>query len=113
MKRGTQVTLTVLTGYTLGRRRKLATALLLGAATAAGRYSGNPAELLSRGRSLIGESSTLSELSGLTKPLVKAWRAELMDGDDEEPVPVGAGRGRARGEDTEPPLRRRGSAVRR
>ncbi|GAA2637097.1 hypothetical protein GCM10010399_82880 [Dactylosporangium fulvum] len=75
MKRGTQVTLAVLTGYVLGRRRKLGTAVLLGAAAAAGRYSGNPAELLARGRSLIGGSSTVSELGGLAKPLVKAGKA--------------------------------------
>ncbi|MFF5228329.1 hypothetical protein [Dactylosporangium sp. NPDC000521] len=75
MKRALQITLAIMVGYILGRRRKLRMAMLLGAAAAAGRVSGNPADLLAQGRKLAGGSPTIGHLSGLARPLVDAGRA--------------------------------------
>ena len=75
MKRALQITLAIMVGYVLGRRRKLRMAMLLGAAAAAGRVSSNPADLVSRGRKLVGGSPALDHLSGLARPLVDAGRA--------------------------------------
>ena len=87
MKRGLQITLAVMAGYVLGRQRRLRAAMLLGAAAAAGRFSGNPADLLARGRKVVGSSSALGELSGLARPLVDAGRAAARAGVSELLLP--------------------------
>lgn len=62
-------------GYLLGRRKKLRTAMAVGAAIAAGRVSRNPGSLLQRGGELLGNTQALGQLSGLTKPLTDAGKA--------------------------------------
>lgn len=62
-------------GYLLGRRKKMRTAMAVGAAIAAGRVSRNPASLLQRGGELLGNTPALGQLSGLTKPLTDAGKA--------------------------------------
>lgn len=62
-------------GYLLGRRKKMRTAMAFGAAIAAGRYSRDPAALLERGGELLGTSSPLGQVGGLTKPLTAAGKA--------------------------------------
>jgi hypothetical protein len=62
-------------GYLLGRRKKLRTAMAVGAAIAAGRFSRDPMSLLQRGGELLGSSSVLGQVSGLSKPLAAAGKA--------------------------------------
>jgi hypothetical protein len=62
-------------GYLLGRRKKMRTAMAVGAAIAAGRVSRNPASLLQRGGELLGNTPALGQLSGLSKPLADAGKA--------------------------------------
>src|SRR3954451_9555787 len=62
-------------GYLLGRRKKMRTAMAVGAAIAAGRVSRNPASLLQRGGELLGNTPALGQLSGLSKPLADSGKA--------------------------------------
>jgi hypothetical protein len=62
-------------GYLLGRRKKMRTAMTIGAAMAAGRISRNPAALLQLGGDLLGKSPVLGQVAGLSKPLTAAGKA--------------------------------------
>jgi hypothetical protein len=62
-------------GYLLGRRKKLRTAMAVGAAIAAGRLSRDPMSFLQRGGELLGNSPVLGQVSGLSKPLAAAGKA--------------------------------------
>src|ERR1700754_2533202 len=70
-----RVAMAVGLGYLLGRRKKMRTAVAVGAAIAAGRFSRDPMSLLQRGGELLGNSSVLGQVSGLTKPLTAAGKA--------------------------------------
>jgi hypothetical protein len=65
-------------GYLLGRRKKLRTAVTLGAAIAAGRLSRDPGALLQRGGDLLGGSPVLGQVAGLRKPLTEAGKAAAV-----------------------------------
>ncbi|MFF5173972.1 hypothetical protein ACFY3U_15190 [Micromonospora sp. NPDC000089] len=77
MKSGMRIGLAVGFGYLLGRRRKLRTALTLGAAVAAGRASRDPGQLLRRGTDLLNSSPQLANLSKLGGPLASAGRSAV------------------------------------
>ena len=70
-----RVAMAVGLGYLLGRRKKMRTAVAVGAAIAAGRFSRDPMSLLQRGGELLGNTSVLGPVSGLTKPLTAAGKA--------------------------------------
>ncbi|MFC7550754.1 hypothetical protein [Plantactinospora sp. GCM10030261] len=74
MKQGARYALILGTGYLLGRRKRLRTALVLGGAVAAGRLSGNAGGLL---RSL-GGAADVGRLGDLRGPLVQAGRAAAV-----------------------------------
>lgn len=75
MKSGPQLALAVGFGYLLGRRKRLRTALVLGAAAAVGRLSRDPRQLLTHGTRALGASPELSRVAGLGGPLVEAGKA--------------------------------------
>jgi hypothetical protein len=75
MKSGARIALAVGLGYVLGRRKKLRTALTLGAAVAAGRASRNPGGLLKYGTDLLNTTPQLSNLGKLGAPLATAGKA--------------------------------------
>jgi hypothetical protein len=75
MKRGPYIALAVGFGYLLGRRRRLTTALALGAAAAVGRASSSPGGLLRRGAQALGSSPERTDLAGLGGPLIRAGKA--------------------------------------
>jgi hypothetical protein len=73
--RNAKMALAVGIGYLLGRRRKLRTALTLGAAAAVGRLSTDPQAMLRQGSKLLGASPQLGQAAGLGKPLATAGKA--------------------------------------
>ncbi|MCI4063025.1 hypothetical protein MRQ36_10735 [Micromonospora sp. R77] len=75
MKSGARIALAVGLGYVLGRRKKLRTALTLGAAVAAGRASKNPGGLLKYGTDLLNSTPQLGNLGKLGAPLATAGKA--------------------------------------
>lgn len=74
MGRNAKMALAVGIGYLLGRRRKLRTAVTLGAAAAVGRLSTDPQVLLRQGSKLLGASPQLGQVAGLGKPLATAGK---------------------------------------
>jgi hypothetical protein len=75
VKRGPHLAIAVGLGYLLGRRRKLRTALALGAAAAIGRLSRDPGQLLARGTKALGGSAEMRRVAELGGPLVEAGKA--------------------------------------
>lgn len=75
MNRAARVALIAGAGYLIGRRRKLALTLALGAAAATGRASAKPGGLLGRGAELIRSSPQLGRVADLGAPLAAAGRA--------------------------------------
>jgi hypothetical protein len=73
--RNAQIALAVGIGYLLGRRRKLRTALTLGAAAAVGRLGRDPQAIVRQGSKLLGTGPQLGPVAGLTRPLAAAGKA--------------------------------------
>jgi hypothetical protein len=71
----TQVALAIGVGYLLGRQKRMRTALVLGAAAAAGRLSRDPRGLLQHGVGALRSAPELSRVTDLGKPLADAGKA--------------------------------------
>jgi hypothetical protein len=78
MKRAGRYALVLGTGYLLGRQRKVGTVLVLGAAVAAGRLSGNSGAILRKGVQALGGSTDLGKVLDLGGPLVSAGKAAAV-----------------------------------
>lgn len=75
MGANTRIALALGAGYLLGRRRRLRSALMLGAAAAVGRMTSDPQSLLQRGTKLLGSASEVGRITELGKPLTVAGKA--------------------------------------
>jgi len=78
MGNNARIAIAIGVGYVLGRRRKMRTALTLGAAAAAGRISRDPRAVLHRGAELLGKAPVLGEVAGLGNPLAAAGKAAAV-----------------------------------
>jgi len=79
MKGGTQAAVAIGVGYVLGRRRRMRTATLLVAATAAGGMGGIGGIALRRGVQMLGSTELLSKVAPQLGDIADTVRGDLLD----------------------------------
>lgn len=79
MKGGTQAAVAIAVGYVLGRRRKMRTATLLVAATAAGGAGGIGGVALRRGVKMLGSADVLGKVAPQLGDIADTVRGDLVE----------------------------------